>query len=650
MRKNVFTRLTLALILIVTFQTAVSSAFAANAYAADKTTAYRVYQKSTALIEFTDLNKAIGYAKGFKYSHVEQIASKAWVWNNFPSYKVYQKGISSEIMEYSSKSAALAAAKKLSYASVRDLQSGGWIYNNYPLYAVYQGDNTRDAWQFADLSSAKKEAAKWGNAHIIELSTNRWVWDNLTAAQKAAARKGPLVYQIYQNEVTKDEWQYAYLEDAVKEAIRWGNSTIVNHAKSDAVVYTNAKRFGVYQNDKALKDFASVDQAIGYAKSFAHARIVLEGQEIWTNTPYYQIRQSNRVIGEFNTIAAALSFANGYDNTIISTYDGIVLSDRTKVLRILAWNGSSNTKTILNQVSQTSGLNTDSPSWFELKDAAGNLTDLSDAALVQQLKAQNIEITPLVHNQFDSKLTTQFLASPQAQANFISQLVSRCAALGVNGINIDFESLAGSDRAAYTAFVKQLTQAAHAVKLTVSIDVPRGDISWDALTAYDREQLGQIVDYMMIMTYDQYYSGSPTPGSVAGISWVEEGVKQALAYGVPRSKIMLGMPFYVRDWTLDASGAIVKDASGKASTRALYMGDLPSLIASTNAVKTWDAEFQQYKVTYQQDGYTHVFWLEDTTTVKARIQIAKKYDLAGVAIWRLGFESADLWNSIVRLK
>ena len=115
-----------------------------------------------------------------------------------------------------------------------------------------------------------------------------------------------------------------------------------------------------------------------------------------------------------------------------------------------AWTGSATDATIRTQVSETAGLDVISPTWFKLSDAEGNIEDTSSPALVKWLKDRDIEIHPLVHNQFDRSLTTKFLSNEKAQTKFINTLVNRSAQLGVQGINMDFESLSGSDRNAYT--------------------------------------------------------------------------------------------------------------------------------------------------------------------------------------------------------
>lgn len=619
---------------------AASAAFAPFADAADKTTKYRVYQNDRLLQEFSDRKQAETYARGYAHSHVEEIGTRKWLWDNFPRYVVYQLDKSLPEWEFANVNDAIAEAGKWSYASVRDLQKPGWIWNNYPRYRVYQGDNTLDSWTFATLAEATAEAKRWAGAHIIDLADNRWIWDNLSAADKAAARSGPANYRVYQGTYSAPEWNFAYLEDAINEALRWGGSTVVNRSNRDAVVFENAKPYDVYQNDNRLDAFTSLDQAIAYAAYYAHTTVRLQGRPIWTNTPTYSVLQGTNPIGEFPTLPQALAYAVQYSNASIRTPRDGSIWNNIRSLLYWGWNGSSAAATVKQQASITKGLDMDSPSWFLLDNADGGLKDNANKESVDWLHSQNIAVHPLVGNQFSGPLTTAFLINTDAQMKFIRALVDRCVALGVDGFNIDFESVAGSDRNNFTAFMKRLTDDAHAHGLIVSIDLPRGSVRWNHLSAFDHEKLAPMVDYVMTMAYDQYWSGSTSPGSVAGLQWIEEGVQEFLAYGIPREKLMLGIPFYVRDWTLD-------DAGKPVSNKALYMKDLPALIKSRGATATWDPSFNQYKIEYSEDGKRHVFWLENVDTVKARLDVAKKYELAGVAAWRLGYDSADLWNMMI---
>ncbi|MFB7813761.1 glycosyl hydrolase family 18 protein [Paenibacillus chitinolyticus] len=627
---------------ILTGAVVVSLCSPLQAQAADKTTKYRVYQNNKIVTELSDYSQAEAYAKQFKNSHVEEISTRKWLWNNFPRYQVFQYDFTQPQWTFPTLDAAVAEARRWGHASVRDLQSGGWVWNNYPKYRVYQGDNTQSLWDFTTLADATAEARKWRHAHIIDLSTNKWVWDNISAADKSSLRSGTPVYRVYQDTYSPPAWSFAYLEDAVNESLKWGGSKVVR-TTDNAVVHTNEASYKVYQNDNFLSEFQSLDAAATYASRWGHSEISYNGKIIWSNYPYYQVLQNNTLIGDFNTIPQALEYATKYSNSTIRTLDRNVIWDNLRKMQYWGWTGSSAASTIQAQASGTVGLDVVSPTYFQLADASGKVDDKSEAATVDWLKKQGFTVYPLINNQFNAEMTSAFLANPAAQTAFIRQIVDKAAALKVDGLNLDFESLSAKDRASYTAFVKQFADAAHAKKLSVSVDLPRGSIKWNDKTAYDHEKLASYVDYIAIMAYDQYWKGSTEPGSVSGLPWAEQGVIEFLSYGIPRDKLIMGIPYYVRDWTLDAAGKPVEN-------KAILLKDIPALITAKKAVKTWDNEFKQYRVDYTEDGKKHVFWLEDNDTVKQRLAIARKYDLAGVAAWRLGYDTPQLWEMMLQEK
>ncbi|MBP1961849.1 glycosyl hydrolase family 18 protein [Paenibacillus aceris] len=633
--------LTGSLLLSMTIPQAVHAAGTTSGIA-DKTTKYRVYQYNQILMEFANYKEAETFAKGFSHSYVEEIGSRKWLWNNFPRYQVYQLDATLPEWQFSTLDAAIAEAKKWSYASVRDLESTGWAWNNYPRYQVYQNEITLDSWKFQTLNDAIAEAKKWGGAHIIDLNSRGWVWDNISSEEKKSLRAGEPLYKVYQGTFSADNWEFASLEDAINESLKWGNSTVINK-NTKKTIYSNLKTYKVFQNDTFLQDFTSLDEAADYAKLWGHASIYMDGRKIWNNYAAYQVYQNTSLIGEYKNLPDALNYSVQYNNSSIQTLEHRVLWDNIKKLQVWGWNGQSGGETIKSQVSNTIGLDVDSPSYFELADAAGNLKDSSNPDTVKWLQQNGYTVYPLVSNQFNASLTTQFLADSAAQDKFIKDLVERSVQLGVPGINVDFESLAGSDRSAFTAFITKLTAYAHSRNLVISIDLPRGSVKWNHLSAFDHEKLGSIVDYVVIMAYDQFYRGSTSAGSVAGIPWTDGGIQEFLSYGIPRDKIILGIPYYVREWKLDSAGALQ-------SNRTVLMKDIPALLASKTVTQTWDNTFGQYRMEYQEGGFTYVFWLEDAATVKARLDMAKKYDIAGVAAWRLGYDQADLWKMILQNK
>ncbi|HEX7056412.1 MAG TPA: glycosyl hydrolase family 18 protein [Bacilli bacterium] len=611
----------------------------------DLTTKYRVYQKNHIISEFADLNKAIALAKTLATSRVEDIKTHKWLWDNYPRYRVYQYDNTLASWQFTDLDEAIKEARKWAHASVRDLQAAGWVWNNYPKamnFRVYQGDKTLPKWEFPTYEAALKEAKKWAHSHIIDLRTNKWVWDNLTDAEKQAAANGEPQYAVSIDGFSLDGWKFASLYDAVAFASGQDEAVVAKIATNE-IVYANKLTYQVYQNDHYLKQFHQIDDAIAYAKKWANATIKTDNRAIWTNVPYYQVLQNDKPLKRFNTLKEALKYAQWYSNASIRTAEGETIWDNLRELLYWAWNGSASPSTILTEAANAMGLDVDSPTWFELDNENGAVTDTSNPSVVSSLHNLGIKVYPLVSNSFDSKMTSRFLNNKQAQVKFIHTVVDRIQAIGADGINVDFESMPGSVRDEFTAFMQKFADYAKQKGLKISVDLPRGSLSWNELTAFDHAKLAEIVDYIIIMAYDQYYSGSDEPGSVSGIPWTDGGIREFLSYGIPRDKLILGMPFYSRLWKLNKNGNLV-------GNRTLTQKDIPDLLANTAHKITWDEQFGQYRIEFSQDGYRYVFWLEDEQTLVKRIKLADQYDLAGIAAWRLGHENPEIWKTLIKEK
>ncbi len=603
---------------------------------------FRVYQNDKALHEFASLSKAVAYAKRFRNSHVEKISTRQWVWDNLPRYVVYQSGLTRPEWEFQSYTDALALAKTLTDVHIRDLERTGWAYSRHARFQLFQGEKSLPSWRFSTLAKAKQEAKLWANSHIMDLATNQWVWDNMTTDRKSAERKKPAVYDLFVDGVSTGGTKYAFLPDAIRASASVPRSEVVNTATSK-VVHSNLPPYSVRHNGKEIRTFFSVDNAAAYAKSFIGTEVVKSGEVWWTNVPYLQVYQSNRLVRSFHTLKAALRYAGMLENSRIRTAEGRPVWDNTRKLLYMGWNGSSSKKAALAQVADTQGLDIDSPTWFVLSAPDGSMIDTSDPAFVKLLKTRGTQVMPAVINSHDSELASAFLQNPAGQRKFIDKLADRLTELGASGVNLDFEAIAPEDRDAYTAFVKDFTDAMHRKGLTVSIDLPRGHLKYNDISGYDYEKLAGIVDTVVIMAYDQYWKGSTSPGPVSGLPWFEEGVTNYLSYDIPKSKIILGIPFYIRVWKLDDNGKLV-------GTSAMMMKYLPKLLASVEEKAEYDRYNRQTKYTYVKDGFTYVLWAETPDTIKARIAIAKKYDLAGIAVWRLGYEPAEMWTELLRAK
>jgi spore germination protein YaaH len=288
------------------------------------------------------------------------------------------------------------------------------------------------------------------------------------------------------------------------------------------------------------------------------------------------------------------------------------------------------------------GLNVVSPTWFHLIDGEGNLKNLADPNYVRWAQSQQLQVWALFSNTFDPEITTQALSTYDKRMKIIRQLLAFAQMYKLQGINIDFENVNLKDKANLTQFVREMTPLLHEQGLVVSIDVTTKSTSENWSLFYDRAALAQIVDYMMVMTYDEHWASSPVAGSVASLPWVEKSIVQIMKEdGVPPSKLVLGIPYYTRIWT-------EQNVNGKkeVTSRAVFMETVQKLIQEKGLKPSYSSETGQNYVEYVEDGKLNKIWIEDETSIRTRIELAKKYDLAGVASWRRGYETPNIWEVI----
>ncbi|WP_256832045.1 MULTISPECIES: glycosyl hydrolase family 18 protein [unclassified Paenibacillus] len=287
------------------------------------------------------------------------------------------------------------------------------------------------------------------------------------------------------------------------------------------------------------------------------------------------------------------------------------------------------------------GVNVVSPTWFHLEDGEGNLNNLADPAYVKWAHERGYRVWALFSNGFDPKRTTDALSTYDKRMTMIKQLLAFTQMYSLDGINIDFENVYLKDKQNLVQFVREMTPLMHEQGLIVSIDVTPISSSETWSLFYDRKALVESVDYMMLMAYDEHWASSPKAGSVASLPWVEQSIVALLEEDIPPSKLILGIPFYTREWTEE-----VKDGKTNVSSRAVFMDRPQRIIKEKNLTPVFSAETGQNYIEYEEDGKRKKIWIEDETSVKARIALVNKYHLAGVASWRRGFENPQAWNWI----
>ena len=278
------------------------------------------------------------------------------------------------------------------------------------------------------------------------------------------------------------------------------------------------------------------------------------------------------------------------------------------------------------------GVNVISPTWFYLTDTSGNIASIASADYVSQAHEKGLQVWGLIDNFTQEVSTTETLSSTAARQNIISQLIQAAKDVGMDGINVDFESLSEDVGIHFLEFLRELSIECHKNNLVLSVDNP---VPEDFTSHYDRAEQGRVVDYVIIMGYDEHYVGSEA-GSVASLPWVEQGIQDTLDE-VPAERVINAIPFYTRLW---------KTTGGNVTSEAIGMDQAQQTIADNNVETYWDKTTSQNYGKYDIDNSTYQIWLEDAQSVAEKVKLVSKYDLAGVSAWKLGFENNGIWQII----
>lgn len=284
------------------------------------------------------------------------------------------------------------------------------------------------------------------------------------------------------------------------------------------------------------------------------------------------------------------------------------------------------------------GLDVLVPTWFSFEKnenggTNGKIKNIADKSYVSWAHKNGYQVWGLITDNFNSTVCHDVVSSSENREYVIKQLLAFVSLYDLDGINIDFEQITKEDAPAFIQFMRELSVylKKEGVVLSVDVYIPR---AWTK--HYNRKALGEIVDYFIVMGYDQHTKSSETSGSVATIDWSEESITATYEEGVPYEKLILGVPFYTRIWQEDSNGNIV-------DVWAVGMENALKYIKEKGADTVWlDDVKQNYGEAF--DGtYTYKVWLEDVQSMEERVKLVEKYNIAGIGSWRRGFETDDIW-------
>ena len=288
--------------------------------------------------------------------------------------------------------------------------------------------------------------------------------------------------------------------------------------------------------------------------------------------------------------------------------------------------------------------------FYSLQDADGTLheNDPERQKLVLdyvRARAPKLPVFALVNNfyalstkgasvqdkgKWEAEKLKAMLDNPRARANCIQQLLDFAREERFAGISIDFESVLDEAQAGLNQFVTELAIALHKEGLELSVNVPANNDS------FDYRRLSTDVDYLILMAYDEHYSGSK-PGPIAGLDWFEE-VLHTRQNDVPASKMVIAIGNYAYDWA--GNGEPTVKTFEEAILTAKESSDEETRVDIEMSPGSLNPTFK-YE---ENEGEVHEVWMLDAVTAFNQMAIARPFAPRGVALWRMGAEDPSIWT------
>jgi spore germination protein YaaH len=279
-----------------------------------------------------------------------------------------------------------------------------------------------------------------------------------------------------------------------------------------------------------------------------------------------------------------------------------------------------------------------SPFWYTT-DSSGRLYGHRDDELVRVAHESNVLVIPAIHNIGTYDVVINVISDPQIRARHIQNIVDEVVARNYDGIDIDYESLPESTRPAFSAFIIELAEALHAHGKLLTVAVHAKDCDYCGLGGFqDWSVIGLHADRVRIMTYDYHWRGGGA-GPVAPLYWVESVAEYARTI-IPPEKIFIGVPFYGYDWPSNGGSAI-----------GLPWADIEDLIDSQSLTVNLMQRDSRGRVDeswfrYETPQGTREVWFMTDDGLESKLELVQQMDLAGIAIWRIGYEKPEYWDVI----
>lgn len=308
----------------------------------------------------------------------------------------------------------------------------------------------------------------------------------------------------------------------------------------------------------------------------------------------------------------------------------------------LGWHaiyGESGNTTLDEVTANSTSLTVIAPTWFSINSNSGTIRSFAQQSYVNRAHDKGLEVWGVVDD-FNFKNEsgedidmTVILSATTTRTYLIDQIMQAAGDCGMDGINIDFENISETSGEAFVQFLRELSIRCRKQGLVLSVD---NYVPYHFNSYYDLEEQGVVVDYVIIMGYDEHWAGSQEAGSVASLGYVKYGIEKA-GETVPYNKLVNALPFYTRLWRTEGTTV---------TSEAYPMTSVDRVLSDYKMDSRWDETTSQNYAEATSGDVLYQMWIEDSQSIGAKLTLMQGYDLGGVAAWRLGYEPAVVWDLI----
>lgn len=286
-----------------------------------------------------------------------------------------------------------------------------------------------------------------------------------------------------------------------------------------------------------------------------------------------------------------------------------------------------------------------SPAWYTFETDGTLLVKggYNNDLILSTITEESIPIIPSISNSSATELSV-ILNDPELLNTHIDEIVSFVVSNNFDGVDIDYEEINGSDREAFSSFIKELATRLHNHDKLLSIAILWKNEPVDVLEAFSKsrqaqnwEEIGKHVDQFRIMAYDYTHSYN-SAGPIAPAKWLEEVIVYAVSV-IDAKKIVLGLPLYAYDWQQDVRGG----------ARALLWQDVKGIRNNTALGPIHGFDQGENTLTYTEGGIPRIIYFQDANVTKTRIELARNYGIYQFAFWKIGGEDPNTWNILKTL-